>query len=140
MGGYGSGPAGWNAKTTVEDCISLKVEKLFRDKLIGVRTGGGTLVWKDPISDESTTLVGYKVDTDFENWITLTLEYTVTSQAGDKTKVKEPIHLSFTRPNYGGKRWWFHCPLILSGKPCQRRVGKLYLPPGGRYFGCRQLL
>jgi hypothetical protein len=23
------------------------------------------------------------------------------------------------------------------GPPCGRRVGKLYLPPCGRYFGCR---
>jgi hypothetical protein len=27
--------------------------------------------------------------------------------------------------------------LVVSGSPCYRRVGKLYLPPGGRYFGCR---
>jgi hypothetical protein len=26
----------------------------------------------------------------------------------------------------------------LEGRPCNRRAGKLYLPPGGRYFGCRQ--
>jgi hypothetical protein len=25
----------------------------------------------------------------------------------------------------------------VNGRPCQRRVGKLYLPPGGRYYGCR---
>ena len=23
------------------------------------------------------------------------------------------------------------------GRSCGRRVGKLYLPPGGRYYGCR---
>ena len=28
---------------------------------------------------------------------------------------------------------WFVCPLV----GCGRRVGKLYLPPGGRYYGCR---
>jgi len=26
----------------------------------------------------------------------------------------------------------------VNGRGCGRRVGKLYLPPGGRYFGCRQ--
>jgi hypothetical protein len=35
-------------------------------------------------------------------------------------------------------RWWFVCPLILGGVPCGRRVGKLHLPPQGRYFGCRR--
>jgi len=27
--------------------------------------------------------------------------------------------------------------LTVNGVACNRRVGKLYLPPGGRYFGCR---
>jgi hypothetical protein len=27
--------------------------------------------------------------------------------------------------------------LVVGGVPCGRRAGKLYLPPGGRYFGCR---
>ena len=25
----------------------------------------------------------------------------------------------------------------MNGHACNRRVAKLYLPPGGRYFGCR---
>jgi hypothetical protein len=46
-----------------------------------------------------------------------------------------PVHLTTTRPHYGGTRWWFLCPLSRYGRPCGRRVRKLYL--GGRYFGCR---
>jgi hypothetical protein len=34
-------------------------------------------------------------------------------------------------------RWWFVCPLIVNGDPCERWVGKLYLAPGYRYFSCR---
>ena len=30
-----------------------------------------------------------------------------------------------------------HVPLCRAGRPCGRRCGKLYLPPGGTYFGCR---
>jgi hypothetical protein len=26
---------------------------------------------------------------------------------------------------------------VASDRPCGRRVGKLYLPPGASYFGCR---
>ena len=37
----------------------------------------------------------------------------------------------------GGVRWWFLCTLTCDGRYCGRRVGKLYLPPGGRYYGCR---
>lgn len=41
------------------------------------------------------------------------------------------IPLVTTRPYFGGLRRWFACPV------CGRRVGKLYLPPGETYFGCR---
>jgi hypothetical protein len=36
-----------------------------------------------------------------------------------------------------GLRWCFSRPLIVSGRPCNRRVGKLYLPGPARCFGCR---
>jgi len=32
----------------------------------------------------------------------------------------------------------FTCPLVINGKDCMKRVGMLYQPPGGSYFGCRQ--
>ena len=38
---------------------------------------------------------------------------------------------------FGGERWWFTCPLKVNDVNCNRRVGKLYLPPGANYFGCR---
>ncbi len=39
---------------------------------------------------------------------------------------------------FGGRRWWWICPLTKHGPPGGRRVGKLYLPPDGPAFGCRQ--
>jgi hypothetical protein len=47
------------------------------------------------------------------------------------------VRLQRTRVRGGGLRWWFTCPLAVNHRPCGQRVGKLYLPPGGRYFGCR---
>ena len=41
-------------------------------------------------------------------------------------------------PTYGGRRWWFMCPLAFMAGAPPRRVAKLYLPPGGRYFGSRE--
>ena len=39
---------------------------------------------------------------------------------------------------FGGKRWWFLCPIVRrDGKP-PRRVAKLHLPRGARYFGSRR--
>ena len=47
------------------------------------------------------------------------------------------VDLVSTSPNYGGRRWWFLCPVVVAGRPCLRRVRKLYLAPGRRYFACR---
>ena len=43
-----------------------------------------------------------------------------------------------TTPNYGGRRWWFICPLSRDDGGPPRRVAKLYLPPGEKYFGSRE--
>jgi hypothetical protein len=42
------------------------------------------------------------------------------------------VQLVTTKPNYGGRRWWFICPIV------RRDGGKLYLPPGSKYFGSRE--
>ena len=34
--------------------------------------------------------------------------------------------------------WWFLCPLARKDGGPPRRVAKLYLSPGGRYFGSRE--
>jgi hypothetical protein len=47
------------------------------------------------------------------------------------------VRLMAMQPNYGGRRWWFLCPLARNDGGPPRRVAKLYLPPGGRYFGSR---
>jgi hypothetical protein len=64
--------------------------------------------------------------------LVLSYTFTATGQA-----VEEPVPLESTPMRFGGVRWWGRCPLVVGGRPCQRRVRKLYLPPGGRYFGCR---
>jgi len=72
-----------------------------------------------------------------EDEIIFTLNYTI-MQRENKQKVNLLIQLVPTTPNYGGKRWWFICPLFKNNIPCKRRAGKLYLPPGILYLGCRQ--
>ena len=42
------------------------------------------------------------------------------------------VRLVTTEPTYGGRRWWFLCPLARQDGGPPRRVAKLYLPPGGR--------
>jgi hypothetical protein len=62
------------------------------------------------------------------------LAYTFTNS---QVSVDYSVPLATTRPRFGGLRWWFVCPLQVGDAPCGRRVGKLYLPPAGPYFGCR---
>jgi hypothetical protein len=62
------------------------------------------------------------------------LHYTFT-RSGEKVDYR--VRLLTTCLRHGTLRWWFACPLSVNGRPCGRRVGKLYLPPGGRYYGCR---
>ena len=65
----------------------------------------------------------------------LRLHYTSTTHSiGEKVDRDYRVQLETTRPNYGGLRWWFVCPL--SG----RRARVLYLPTsGGSVFASRQV-
>ena len=49
----------------------------------------------------------------------------------DWEPVEEPVELTWTPCNYGGKRPWFICPAT----GCGRRVAVIY--GAGRYFACR---
>jgi hypothetical protein len=64
--------------------------------------------------------------------------YTLThASTKEQESLDYRVRLTTTQPRFGGLRWWFVCPLGVNGRACSRRVGKLYLPPGRRYFGCR---
>jgi len=119
MGGLGSGryPRA-DAKTTVEDCLSLGIGDLRPVLSPGTN---GTLKWSGgaaaafSVMDEAGTLY-------------LILDYRL---AGTED-ICVRVPLEPTRPTLGGLRWWFGCPR------CGRRAGKLFLPPGARRFACRQ--
>lgn len=137
MGGYGSGRwRGHSKRATVEDSWSLDVTKLARDGLLVRERGAGSLWWTNTRTGEqvaSVSFVRLPLGTD---GLLLQLHYRV-GRGEPKVDVEEVIPLTTTRPGWGGIRWWFVCPLDVLGRPCARRVAKLYLPPSGRYFGCR---
>jgi hypothetical protein len=61
------------------------------------------------------------------------LELAFTRGGSDgRQDVQQIVRLVHTVPNFGGKRWWMICPYL--GK----RVGKLYLPPNGDRYACRE--
>src|SRR5262249_6137709 len=101
----------------------------------GVRRQGG---WRWVCHGGRESSISYEVDTRGPGCPFVRLSYTLTRRATqEKEALDYRVRLTTTRPRFGGLRWWFVCPLVVDGQPCERRVGKLYLPPGGRYFGCR---
>ena len=135
MGGYGSGQR-YNRKTTVEECWALDAARLAKQGAIPADRGVGYLWWTNSRTGERTLTVEYYVDELGDGGAILNLYSTLDSR-GNKLEIKEPVSLVTTRPQFGGVRWWFICPLSVNGVPCERRVRKLYLPPSTKYFGCR---
>jgi hypothetical protein len=141
VGGSGSGNHyhWWRSakKTVVEDCLSLDASRWTREGILkpGVYQSG---YWHWTYRSGGGFTVNYEVVTTDSAWCGVRLYY---SWVWTATKAQESadyhVRLTTTRPRFGGVRWWFVCPLIVEGRPCGRRVGKLYLPPQARFFGCR---
>ena len=92
-------------------------------------------LWTNGLGEEILSLVYWLESVSHEDLVLHLVERVWPD--GRKTSFREAIPLTKTRPNFGGQRWWFICPLTVNGVACGRRVRKLYLPPGGQYFGCR---
>jgi hypothetical protein len=129
MGGQGSG--NWwrwrGKKATVEESLVVAMKDL-RKRLYAGATG--SLIWTWNSGSKSS--IGYYV-TGGDDWPTVHLHY----RWGDKEDVNIAVRLT-TTPTFGRPRFWFVCPMIVRGVTCNRRGGKLYLPPGAKYFGCRK--
>lgn len=130
MGGMGSG--NWyrwqGKKSTVEESLVLSLKDLRNRLYVGAI---GTLTWTSANGRESS--IKYSVH-GYGDSETITLHY----RWRDSEDVNIPIRLTTTPTQFSGRRWWFICPLIVCDISCHRRVGKIYLPPGAKYFGCRK--
>lgn len=126
MGGFGSGRR-LDRRSIVEDSLDVAMEG-FRGRLHHHTTG--TIVWTWASGRKAS--IGYKVT--WGEGPTITLQY----RWQNIEDVQTLVRLQATPVQFGGQRWWFTCPLVANGVPCARRAGKLYLPPGKRYFGCRK--
>lgn len=128
MGGFNSSRwHGHSVKAVVEDCHVLCSVRWTREGILrdGVYRSGG-LEWRNPQTGEVLASISYVLDMTSES-PTVQLRYT-----SGKEILAYHVPILSTRPNYGGVKWWFGCPA------CRRRVRKLYLPPGQRYFACRR--
>jgi hypothetical protein len=128
MGGYGSGRWGYfSGKTKVEDCYRWHITGI-KDILIPGHWGATR--WM--IGERESGSISYRVLGD-EKPTALRLSYTIGARSGNPQDFNYRVNLTTTLLPWGGVRYWFVCPL----QGCYRRVGCLYLPPGGKYFGCR---
>lgn len=122
-----------NKKDTVEDCLSIDVFWLKKyGYFCGYKYGG--IKWTYRSGHESN--IGFTVST-CNDYKFLRFKYTVTKDE-KKEDYDYVVKIVTTRCNFNGERFWFLCPLTKGNFPCGKRVANLYLPPGRRYFGCRQ--
>src|SRR5260370_34833840 len=135
MGGFGSGERR-EKKITPERCLRLDVVCIEQPAVMRHKTiPGGTLTWRNRLGKRILSLA-YWLEFKAEDQRVVHLAQKVEAD-GTETRFVEPILLTSTIPTFGGKRWWFICPLIEDEVACKRRVKKLFLPPGEVYFGGR---
>ncbi len=141
MGGFGSGCTDhwWRPpkKPVVERCLFLDANRWTREGIL--KSGvchAGSWGWTYPGGKGFS--VRYEVNTLDPGRPVLRLAYSWAWAGSEELhSASYALRLTTTRPHFGGLRWWFVCPLVADGRPCNRRVGKLYLPPRARHFGCR---
>jgi hypothetical protein len=124
----------WSHKKTVEQCKCLDIFLLRRQGCLRGFTKA-EIYWKNR-SGKITDSMGIDISVQQENNVRLYYSC-VNTTTGDKENFDYKIRLVTTPCYFGGKRFWFICPLIINGIPCDRMVGKLYLPSNAKYFGCR---
>lgn len=137
MGGTGSGRvAGMTGRGTVEESRVLDLTWMVRSGLLDPGSAGeGTITWKQPHLDRITLVMRYRCNRELQQ---LKVEH---ADAAGGPALQYPLDLTTTPLPWGGRRWWLRCGLLHhkhgNAAPCGRRVAKLYLPRGRRFFGCR---
>jgi len=125
MGGYGSGRPGNSQKA--EHFRTLDANALHRAGALKAGWSGG---WQWSNDNEVVARIEMRATTN-----AIILAYRVRSHGADWESIVQPVALIYVSCNYGGDRPYFRCPGITHGRPCNRRVGKLFA--AGRYFLCR---
>jgi hypothetical protein len=126
MGGYGSGWQG-TKKDVVDHCVALSIKELIRARaLVPDSYKRGTLVGGYGAS-ESCVSFEYESELRLDGTGSLFLRY-----IGAGRRFCHWVSLRSTAPHFGGRRWWFVCPLK------GIRAAKLYLPAGATNFASRK--
>lgn len=136
MGGFNSGRDDYATTPTVEESKVIDVTQ-FTDAV--EQPGESGVAWKGDRTDPEWWInVHLDGDPTDDRATALRLKFTVTDRRRDDQREYDyPVPLDYTECNFGGVRPWFRCPGVVNGEECNRRVGKLYCPPGQDLFVCR---
>jgi subtilisin family serine protease len=111
-------------RATLENGIKLDLNRLARRGFIdpGGYKGSG-ISWKSNYTGEviASGLITADMSGTDEGWFRI--------QIG---QLDQQINLAAYHRHFGGKQWYFICSYT------NRRVSVLWMPPGARYFACRQ--
>lgn len=128
----------WTTRLATEDCPALNIDALTRHGLFRAAPWTDfTCEWKYGGAG-AFSKISLRISRDDEGRHILWLSYGFPGlplQSIPPTVYQ--ISLTQTNCHFGGIRHWFICPVVKNRIPCNRRVGRLYLPLGSRYFGCR---
>jgi hypothetical protein len=119
-------------KDTCDGRRSFNIQFLKKHSYLDAGMHSGTIWWRNEHAENSICIFTNISD---HNSL-LTLDYSWIKRDDTKVPMKYTVTLVSTSCNFGGKRWWFICPLTCGGVVCNRRVSKLYSL--GQWFGCRR--
>ena len=125
----------YNTKQEADGLNSISVAFLKKHRYFEEGWHSGSITWtRSSFWGESKSSIGVTTTIQKDTG-SLQLNYTITRENDDKESFNYSVGLVTTPCHFGGNRWWFVCPLVKSGVPCRKRVGKLYR--AGDHFGCR---
>ncbi len=112
-------------RATLEAGLKLDLNRLVRRGAINPGFYSGSAIsWTDNYTGEqiASGTITAEMNGPDEGWFRI--------QLGDK--LDQRIILVARPRHFGGRQWYFICPYM------NRRVSVLWMPPGARYFACRQ--
>jgi hypothetical protein len=123
-------------KWIVENCRVLSIYQLNRAMFFKLFPGTRRQVsWVDK-QENIKSSVSLWLGEDYKS-VQLTYEVSPRTEDAESEFVSYSVPILNMPCHYGGQRFFFVCPLTTDGRYCGRRVAKLYLPRGAKYFGCR---
>jgi hypothetical protein len=136
MGGFDSGRHEYATTPTVGECTSVRSGNVSEfTQQPGLE---GKIWYGDKDDPDMQMFVASEGESDIAEGRAARLRlvyHTEDAHTGDVIdKYDYSVSLDYTECHFGGYRPWFRCP------DCSERVGKLYMPPGGYRFSCRECL